>query len=135
MATNKGIKEYDSIISAVFEAIDQMQQQGPVQHVHEEFARRAQLNWELFEKPSALSCVKQYSELMHLQSNISDILKNEFLSGEFDFDEITKAMGEFSSENCLVFVLKNQHEAMNDYGHSIEKWYGTHYRKGRNPLH
>ncbi|XP_012283502.1 insulin-degrading enzyme isoform X2 [Orussus abietinus] len=123
--TEEGMNHIDDIIALIFQYINVMKQEGPLQWIFNEFRDIAAMNFRFKEKLSARSYVN--STVLTLQHYpIEEVLVAQRLFFEWRPDLIDCLMESLTPDKIRVYVIAQQYE---NIAIESESWYGTKYTK------
>ena len=133
--TKKGFENYQKVIEIVYAMINFLKQDiaenGPQQHVYEEYSQNGKLKWEFIEKYDGIDFAVNNSENMHnfTHETMQTLLKSQYCFEDFNKEGIAEVVQGLVPENSLVILLSPDFEDIQEDQFLKEKWYGTNYTK------
>ncbi|KAK7206436.1 a-pheromone processing metallopeptidase Ste23 [Myxozyma melibiosi] len=123
--TKEGLKEYESIIVAIFQYLKLLRSTPPQEWIYEELRDVAASNFRFRQKASASTTTSRLAAVMQRPLPREWLMSGPALYREFDADQIAKSV-EYFTPDAFRFVLTSQ-EFPGDWDQK-EKWYGTEYK-------
>ncbi|CAH0553954.1 unnamed protein product [Brassicogethes aeneus] len=123
--TEEGINHVDDIVKLIFQYLNMLKKEGPLQWIQDENRDIGQMSFRFKDKESPRGYI---SGLVHsLQEYpIEDVLSAHYFFNQWNPDLIKKVWSEFSPEKVRLAVIAKKFEKdLNE----TEPWYGTKYKK------
>ncbi|XP_032664480.1 insulin-degrading enzyme isoform X2 [Odontomachus brunneus] len=123
--TEEGFKHVDDIITLMFQYINMLKKQGPVEWIYNEYRDLASVNFRFMEKQQPRSYVSSRV------TGLWDYPMNEILCGDCLFPQwkpelIDTIVNCLTPQNIRVHVVAKAYE---NVANETERWYGTKYKK------
>jgi secreted Zn-dependent insulinase-like peptidase len=109
--TPEGYEQQESVIAAVFAAIERLQTQGLNQWRFTELKKLADIQFKFSEKGSAINTVSYLSNQMQAYP-IEDVIRAPFIFSEFDSELISQYLNHLTPDNFL-WLISSKNESTN----------------------
>ena len=128
--TEKGLKNYEDVISTFFAYFKMMKEAGPSEDAFEEMKKSGELKWKFIEKSGVFRSVSSYSSRHQLfdESEVSKILESQYLYEKFDKEWIQRNISNISLPGTNVYFYSHHHSEETKLDQE-EKWYKTKFSK------
>ncbi|KAK3874449.1 hypothetical protein Pcinc_020613 [Petrolisthes cinctipes] len=122
--TEEGIEHVEDIVSAVFQYLNLLKNEGPQQWVFEECRDLSSMTFRFKDKERPQSYTCGLSEQLHYYP-LEEVLCGGYLLSEYKPDLIEMVLRHLTPDNIRIAVVG---KALSNKATCTEKWYGTSYK-------
>lgn len=127
--TEEGLDHIDDIITLVFQYINMIKKEGPLERLYNEIRDISQMNFRFKEKSSPCSYVHFIAKSLP-EYPIEEILTASALFLEWKPDLVKMVLGYLTPENIRIHVMAQAYE---NIATDVEPWYKTKFKKEKIP--
>uniref|UniRef100_A0A1Y1LI14 Insulin-degrading enzyme n=1 Tax=Photinus pyralis TaxID=7054 RepID=A0A1Y1LI14_PHOPY len=122
--TEEGMFHINDIVKLVFQYLEMLKVNGPLQWIQEEQKRISSMIFRFKDKESPRSYIAGHVHYLH-EYPLEEVLSSHYLLSEWNPDMVNKILSDFTPENVRVGVIAKQ------FANEVnlkEPWYGTEYK-------
>jgi len=125
--TKKGLKEYETVLAAIFKYANKLKEVGPQDYVFEECKIIGQINFDFMSKGSALSyCERQTKNMQEFKTDeeMAHLFRHTYGPLDFDKERVAELQELVANPaNCCVFLASKEFEPKGVLENESERWY------------
>ena len=125
--TEKGFERWEEVAGIIFQAIRDLQKEGPKEWLFNELQAMGEIEFEMKEKDPSTGYAELLSSAMQMYAP-EDVVSGAYILHDYDPELINGILSRLTTDNCIGLLISPDFAETAD---REERWYKTRYSVGR----